>query len=65
MDAGAIFHGLPTHKRSYQLGVLATPVQIRTDPFLLHAFQSIISRFFRAALREAASDQASTASILA
>jgi len=31
LRAGAA-SGLPTHKKSYQLGVLATPVQIRTDP---------------------------------
>ena len=30
MSAGA--PDLPAHKKSYQLGVLATPVQIRTDP---------------------------------
>ena len=30
MSAGT--SGLPAHKKSYQLGVLATPVQIRTDP---------------------------------
>ncbi len=24
---------LPAHRKSYQLGVLATPVQIRTDPY--------------------------------
>ena len=29
MGAGIV----PAHKKSYQLGVLATPVQIRTDPF--------------------------------
>jgi len=26
-------YGLPARKKSYQLGVLATPVQIRTDPY--------------------------------
>jgi len=27
--------GHPIHEKSYQLGVLATPVQIRTDPSIL------------------------------
>ena len=31
MSAGIV--SLPAHKKSYQLGVLATPVQIRTDPY--------------------------------
>jgi|GEM_PF-4885952 len=35
--------GLPTYKKSYQLGVLATPVQIRTDP-LNFRFETHISR---------------------
>ena len=40
MSAGT--SGLPAHKKSYQLGVLATPVQIRTDP-LNFRFKTYIS----------------------
>ena len=35
---------LPAHKKSYQLGVLATPVQIRTDPFLSLGHDTLILR---------------------
>jgi len=42
--------GLPAHKKSYQLGVLATPVQIRTDPCPSGLALTVSQRFNRTKL---------------
>jgi len=42
--------GLPTYKKSYQLGVLATPVQIRTDPLSSKGHIQFLSSRYHPAL---------------